>query len=87
MTIGLITDGPFETKGEIHKTILKPSGCIVGRFEITPVGFEKAWSGLFIWMNENGYKKADGNPFEIYQNDFRKHPEGKCVVDLYIPVL
>lgn len=86
MTIGLITDRPFEAQGEIHETILKPSKCIVGRFEITPDGFEKAWSGLFIWMNENGYKKADGNPFEIYQNDFREHPENKCIVDFHIPI-
>lgn len=87
MTIGLITDESFEAKGEIHETILKPSKSIFARFEITPDGFEKAWSGLFIWMNENGYKKADDHPFEIYHNDFRKHPEGKCIVDFYIPVL
>ncbi len=86
MSIGLLTDEPFETDGEIHKTSIKKSKCIVGRFEITADGFEKAWSGLFIWMNENGYKKADGHPFEIYQNDFREHPEGKVVVDMYLPI-
>lgn len=86
MSIGLLTNEPFETAGEIHKTTIEKSKCIVGRFEITADGFEKAWSGLFIWMNENGYKKGGGNPFEIYQNDFREHPENKCTVDFYIPI-
>ncbi len=86
MSIGLLTDEYFETAGEIHKTIIEKSKCIVGRFEIAPGGFEKAWSGLFIWMNENGFNKAEGNPFEIYHNDFREHPEGKVVVDMYIPI-
>jgi AraC family transcriptional regulator len=86
MSISLLTDEPFETEGEIYRETILKSKCIVGRFEINPVGFEKAWSGLFIWMNENGYKKADGNPFEIYQNDFREHPEKKVVVDMHIPI-
>lgn len=86
MSISLLVEEPFETEGEIHKEIIKKSTCIVNRFEIIPDRFEKAWSGLFIWMNENGYKKADGNPFEIYQNDFREHPENKCLVDFYIPI-
>jgi len=38
-------------------------------------------------MNENGFKKADGNPFEIFHNNFREHPENKAIVDFYIPVL
>jgi AraC family transcriptional regulator len=37
-------------------------------------------------MNENGYKRADGNPFEIYHNNFDEHPEKKSIVDFYIPV-
>lgn len=86
MSVGLLTDKPFKADGEIHEITIKPSKCIVGRFEITPDEFEKAWSGLFIWMNENGYRKAEGNPFEIYQNDFREHPENKCIVDMHIPI-
>ncbi len=86
MSIGLLTDESFETTGEIHKTTLIKSKCIVGRFEIVPDGFDKAWSSLFIWMNENGFNKAEGNPVEIYHNDFREHPEGKVVVDMYIPI-
>ncbi len=86
MSICLITNDPIETDGEINKITINKGRCIVGRFEIAPNDFEKSWTGLFLWMNENGYKKREGNPYEIYHNDFRDHPENKFIVDLYIPV-
>ena len=86
MTIFLITHEPFEAENEINRVTINSGKYIVGRFEIAPHEFEKSWTGLFIWMNENGYKKAAENPFEIYHNDFREHPENKFIVDLYIPI-
>ncbi|WP_199769357.1 AraC family transcriptional regulator [Flavivirga eckloniae] len=86
MSISILTNTPFTLEKDIHTEVIKKNKCIVGRFEITPNDFEKSWSSLFIWMNENGYKKAETNPFEIYHNDFRKHPENKCIVDLFIPI-
>ncbi len=86
MSIFLITDKPFEAEGEINKLTINKGKCIVGRFEITPNEFEKSWTSLFIWMNENGYKKSPENPFEIYHNDYREHPENKFIVDLHIPI-
>ncbi|MFI1744561.1 AraC family transcriptional regulator [Thalassobellus sediminis] len=86
MSIGLLTNEPFENEGEIILETIKKGKRIVARFEITPNDFEKSWSSLFIWMNENGYKKATQNPFEIYHNDFRTHPDNKFIVDFYIPI-
>ncbi|MEO9804289.1 MAG: AraC family transcriptional regulator [Reichenbachiella sp.] len=86
MSVFLTTNESFETEGEIYKSTIKKGKCIVGRFEITPDEFPKSWTGLFIWMNENGYKKSAENPFEIYHNDFREHPENKFMVDLCIPI-
>ncbi len=86
MSVFIITDDPIEAEGEINNLTIKKGKCIVGRFEITPDEFGKSWSGLFIWMNENGYKKSAENPFEIYHNDYREHPENKFIVDLYIPI-
>ncbi len=86
MSICLLTNEPFIVKGEINAGIIKKSKSIVGHFEIAPDDFEKSWSSLFIWMNENGYKKAEEHPFEIYHNDFRENPEKKCIVDLHIPI-
>ncbi len=86
MSICLLTNEPFVAEGEIHKGKIKKGKCIVGRYEITPNDFERSWSGLFIWMNENGYKKAEENPFEIYHNDFRARAGNKFTVDLCIPI-
>ncbi|MFI1771179.1 AraC family transcriptional regulator [Thalassobellus citreus] len=86
MSIGLLTNELFNNEGEIILETIKKGKCIVARFEITPNNFETSWSSLFIWMNENGYKKASQNPFEIYHNDFRTHPKNICIVDFYIPI-
>ena len=86
MSVFLISNEPFKTEGEINKLTINKGKCIVGRFEITPNEFEKSWTSLFIWMNENGCKKNTENPFEIYHNDYREHPENKFIVDLYIPI-
>lgn len=86
MSVFLTTNEPFEAEGEVSRLAIPAGKCIVGRFEITPNEFEKSWTGLFIWMNENGYKKSNENPFEIYHNDFREHPESKFIVDLCIPI-
>lgn len=72
--------------GAIGTTVFNPGKCIVSRYEIGPHEFEQAWTGLFLWMNENGYKKADKTPFEIYHNNFNEHPEQKAIVDFCIPI-
>ncbi len=86
MGIFLLIKEPLKTEGEIDTFTINKGKCIVGRFEITTDEFEKAWTSLFIWMNKNGYKKSNENPYEIYQNDYREHPENKFIVDLYIPI-
>ncbi|WP_369753665.1 GyrI-like domain-containing protein [Flavobacterium sp. WC2409] len=75
-----------EVSGEIGLTTIEKGKCIVGHFEIALNEFEKSWISLFIWMNENGYKKADRNPYEIYYNNFNEHPEKLSIVDLCIPI-
>lgn len=75
-----------DISGEIGLTTIEKGKCIVGHFEITINEFEKSWTSLFIWMSENGYKKADRYPYEIYYNDFNKHPEKISIVDFCIPI-
>jgi AraC family transcriptional regulator len=86
MSVSLLMHEDFVAEGEINKMSINKSKCIVGHFEVSPDNFETSWRSLFIWMADNGYKKANENAFEIYHNDFRKHPEGKAIVDLYIPI-
>lgn len=86
MSACVLLNKPVETEGEIGLTSIKAGKCIVGSFEIGLNEFEKSWTGLFLWMNENGYKKTDRNPFEIYHNNINEHPESKAIVDFCIPV-
>jgi AraC family transcriptional regulator len=86
MSACLILNEKTEVSGEIGLTTIEKGKFIVGHFEIGIHEFEKSWTDLFIWMNENGYKKADRNPFEIYHNNFNEHPEKICIVDFYIPI-
>ena len=87
MSAGILLKAPMATEGEIGPGSIAGGNFIVGSFEIRPEEFEKSWTGLFVWMNENGYKKADRDPFEIYHNNFNEHPQRKAIVDFYIPVL
>ncbi|MBK7357623.1 MAG: AraC family transcriptional regulator [Saprospiraceae bacterium] len=86
MSIGILTNQELTVDNEIGLTTIEKGKNIVGHFIIELKEFEKSWDSLFIWMNENGYKKADRYPFEIYHNNFNEHPERKCIVDLCIPI-
>ena len=86
MSACLLLQKKVAVSGEIGLTTTPKGKCIVGHFEIPPHEFGKSWESLFIWMKENGYAKADQNPYEIMHNDFNKHPEKKCIVDLCIPI-
>lgn len=86
MSACLILKEKTEVSGEIGLTTIEKGKCIVAHFEIGIYEFEKSWTSLFIWMNENGFKKADRNPFEIYHNNFNEHPEKIAIVDFCIPV-
>lgn len=86
MSACLVLDKPTNAEGEVGLQTIEKGKFIIAHHEIQVHEFEQAWTSLFVWMNENGYKKADKDPYEIYHNDFNTHPEKKCIVDLYIPV-
>lgn len=86
MSIGVILKNKISTDGEVELTIIEKGKHVVGHFEIEHKDFEMSWRSLFIWMNEQGYKKADKYPYEIYHNNFNDHPEKKSIVDFCIPI-
>jgi AraC family transcriptional regulator len=86
MSACLLLQKNVAVSGEIGLTTTPKGKHIVGHFIIAPMGFSTSWKALFHWMNENGYKKADQNPFEIIYNNYNEHPEKKCIVDLCIPI-
>lgn len=86
MSACLLLDKPVELNHQIQEKTIDKHKYIVGHFNIGMEEFEKSWTGLFIWMNENGYKKSDNDPFEIYYNNPNEHPDKKAIVDLCIPI-
>lgn len=76
----------IKTDSSVGLTKLERCNCIVGYFEIQMADFEKSWTSLFLWMNQNGYKKANKNPFEIYHNNFNEHPQKLSFVSICIPI-
>lgn len=86
MSIGIPVPDTTEVSGDVTLTAIKKGKFIVARLLIAPVDFGKSWESLFVWMNENGYNKAEGNAFEFLYNNYNEHPEKKCIVDLCIPI-
>jgi len=86
MSASILLNKPAEIEGEVGLATIETGKFIVGSFEIGLSEFEKSWTGLFLWMNESGYKKADRAPFEIFHNNPNEHPEGKSRVDFCIPI-
>jgi AraC family transcriptional regulator len=78
-------DTPVE--GEIGLNTIAGGRYAVGHFELLPNEFEEAWTSVMSgWLPESGYQCDDKPCYELYLNDPRQHPEGKCIVDICIPV-
>lgn len=86
MSACLLLNKPLQEKEGINTKTFIPGKCIISRFEIKPNEFQQAWEANFVWMSENGFRKANKDPFEIYYNNAADHPEGKFIVDFCIPV-
>jgi len=73
--------------GEIGKMVVPGGKYAVGRFELGMDEYSLAWAAMSGgWLPESGYQFDDRVTFEIYRNNPEEHPEGKCVVDICIPV-
>lgn len=87
MSACIVLNNPIKIDGEVNLRTIESIKCIISKFEITPNEFQQAWESSFVWMSENGYKKGDLDPFDIYYNNAQEHPENKFIVDLCIPIL
>ncbi|MFY0630127.1 MAG: GyrI-like domain-containing protein [Flavobacteriaceae bacterium] len=86
ISVCMVLNSSTTVEGQVGLRTLDAGKCIVSRFEITPFEFQQAWESNFVWMSENGYKKGDKDPFEIFHNNYLDHPEQKFIVDLCIPI-
>lgn len=59
----------------------------VAHFELKNDEYSAAWSKFMgEWFPKSGYQPDDRLCFEHYLNDPNQHPEGKCIVDICMPV-
>lgn len=80
---------PEDTKvdGDVGKTTLPGGKYALARFELKSDEYAQAWDALYgVWLPESGFQPDDRPCFELYHNDPREHPEGRCIVDICIPV-
>lgn len=73
--------------GEIGTRTIPAATYAVGHFELQSDQYTEAWQMMMgQWLPESGYQPSDGPCLEIYLNDPGAHPEGKHIVELYVPV-
>lgn len=82
----IIVTTDVKVEGEIGKATVKAGKYAVGHFEIRETEFEQAWNTMCLWLTESGYEPDDACTYELYHNDYNKHPEHKFIVDICIPV-
>lgn len=77
-----------EVGGEIGKMTIPKGKYAKGRFEVGTVDeFQAAWDTMCGgWFPESGYQPGDGLCYESYLTNPKEHPEGKHVVEIFIPV-
>ena len=77
----------IKAEGEIGRMKIDGGKYAVAHFELANNEYQDAWNAVYGgWLPESGYQPTDGPPLEIYLNDPQQHPEGKCIVDICIPV-
>jgi len=76
-----------EVSGEVGKMKIPGGKYAIGKFELANNEYPEAWDSMFGgWLPQSGYQPADGPCFESYLNDPKTHPQGKCIVEICIPV-
>jgi len=73
--------------GEVGQMKVPGGKFAVAHFELDHDQYPDAWTALMGgWMPQSGYQPDDRLCYEWYRNDPKEHPEGKCVVDICVPV-
>lgn len=72
----------------VVKMMIIPGGKYgVGRFSVSDDDIDSAWEHMLgKWLPKSGHSLDDRPPFQILLNDPESHPQGKNVIDIYIPV-
>jgi AraC family transcriptional regulator len=85
--VGITVPPGVKVDGEVGKSTIAAGKYAIAHFEIKSDQYSDAWSAIYGgWLPESGYQPDDRPCFELYLNDASQHPEGKCIVDIYVPV-
>ncbi len=80
---------PADTKvsGEIGKATIPGGKYAVAHFELNQDQYAEAWEAVYSrWLPGSGFQPEGCPSYELYHNDPKQHPEGKCIVDICIGV-
>lgn len=85
--VGITVPPDTKVDGEVGKTTIPAGKNAIAHFEIKTDQYSDAWNAIYGgWLPESGYQPDDRPCFELYLNEAKNHPEGKCIVDIYVPV-
>jgi AraC family transcriptional regulator len=73
--------------GEVGKMTVAGGKFAVGRFELGPEDYQKAWNLVYgTWLPESGFQPDDRLCYESYPMDVQATAPDKHVVDICVPV-
>lgn len=86
--IGITVPSAVKVSGEIGLKLIPAGLYAKAYFELkSGLEFEQARTGLYRdWLPQSWYQPDNRPCFEIYLNDFKKDPEKKHHVEIYIPI-
>ncbi|TAL29578.1 MAG: AraC family transcriptional regulator [Spirochaetes bacterium] len=88
LSMCLPVPGDTKVDGEVGKMEIAGGRYAIAHFELAGDEYEAAWKAVYgDWLPGSGYQPDDRPPFEIYYNDPKTHPQGKCIVDICVPVM
>jgi AraC family transcriptional regulator len=87
LSVCLTISKDVEVSGEVGKMVITGGKYAVAKFELADNEYPEAWDSIYGgWLPESGYQPIDAPCFENYLNNPKDHPEGKCIVEICIPV-
>ena len=87
LSVCLSVSKDVEVGGEIGKMVITGGKYAIAKFELSETEYPDAWDAVYGgWLPQSGYQCLDAPCFENYLNDPKTHPQGKCIVEICIPV-
>jgi AraC family transcriptional regulator len=86
ISAAILLEYAVDTGMELEPMNIPAGKFITALYRLQNHEFGDTWRSLFQWMNEQGYQKSEGPPFEIFHNNPHEDPERKATVEFFIPI-